>query len=266
MPSDEPPTKRKRTDGASIRTSSAVPTVSPDDAEHDEIIFGLLKERKRFEDSLLSVELLDEDGEVLWSCDNFCRVGHHERLTVDETPYPNPDEFWYPRSVWTVPVGEEDRTTSRKLKGNKLVLNQPDQVREVRVGMHRWKARLGEDVLLDSYDPSTQSMGMRLPIVMESHKANNEVDMMGSESLYLSGRCTVTNPQLLQYLADQPENYDSGWHIAHDKTLTSVTRGCQFPGLHDELRVGAVELVISGTVKGTLDHFGLFNPYLMRQL
>lgn len=88
---------------------------------------------------------------------------------------------------------------------------------------------------------------------------------MGSESLYLFGTYTVTSPEMLQCLAFHPETYDSGWHTAHDKTLTSVIRDRIFPGIHDELRVEAVELAISGTVKGTLDMYGLYNNLRMRQ-
>ena len=254
--------KRQRCDAvdlsARICMSPVVP-VSPD-TDQDDVLFGILKEQKRIEDQLLSVEFLDEDGEVLWTCDNLCQEGRPKRLTEDEVPYPNQDDFWYPRTVWELPVA---KSTSRRK--SKLVLSRPDQIREVRIGMHRWKARVGEDVFLDAYDPKTQSKVMRLPIVMETHARNNETDMMGSEALYLVGTYTVTSPEMLQCLADKPEAYDSGWHSAHDKILSSVTRDGVFPGIHDELRVQAVELVVAGTVKGTLGLFGLYDSLGMKQ-
>ena len=208
--------KRQRLDDSAsspkICTSPVIP-VSPGDLEQqDEVIFAMLKERKRIEDKLLSVEFLDEAGEAIWTCRNLCESGRHKKLTDDELPYPNQDDYWYPRSVWTLPAGKKGNNEE-----SRLVLTQPNQVRQVRIGLHRWKARVGEDIVLDCYDPKTQSMGMRIPIVMETHARHNAADMMGSEALYLVGRCTVTSPQILHCLAGKPEAYDSGWHSAHEQ-------------------------------------------------
>lgn len=198
------------------------------------------------------------------------RQGRLQELIEDEFPYPN-EEIYFPKRIWTIPVARDLNTGK-----SKLVLTQPDEVKEIRIGLHRWKARVGDIVYLGDYHAQKQlHETMRIPFVTETHANFNSDDMMGTDSIYIAGQSTVTHPELVHNLnrgEQQPpgvsffeaEDNDAngnyvGW--AFDEARQLVAQNGKFPGVHDELRVATVELVVSGSVQGTLElHTLLFTP------
>lgn len=237
--------KRRRAD---MSISDLAPLVCA--TLQDRTMVNLLNEKTalgKLEEQVCSVELYGEHGDTLWKCDDFRTSGRRVTIHDDDLPYPD-KEIMFPRKVWEIPVNKAKR---------ELVLTSPRQVREVRIGLHRWKADLCDMIGLGMYSMESQSHPMRIPFIMENYGINDD-DKMGPESLYLAGEYTVTSLEYLTLFGTSMDDENSDWDTAHDNLRDCITSDPIFPGVHDELRVATVELVISGTVKGTLEHFGLY--------
>lgn len=258
--SEVPSNKRQRTataskednngDNGAANISDLAPFVAA--ALRDGVMADMQKEKRELDEKLLSVELIGENGEVLWKCNDIRKGGHRQELEYIESglSFEKPEEC-SPGNVWTIPVHAENST-----KRSPLVLSKPDQVKEVRVGLHRWKAGVADTVGIGKYDPTRKSHPMRLPIVTENYKRKGD-DVMGSDALYLHGEYTVTNPQILTWHADESEDRAHFSGEAYDATRTAIDSRLEFVGRHDELCVNNVDLVISGNVQGTLELYNL---------
>lgn len=220
------------------------------DHVEEPILFHMVEQQTKIENKLLSVELFDKDGDVLWSCDDI-RKGHYTKLKRDvETPSYEDERMFWRKHVWTLPVRQ------RKHGRSEFELHQRNQISKVRIGLHEWEAKIAEDIgMTFEYDCTTQLMHtVSLPIVMSDYSQRNW-DVLGKDSLYVTGSYTVTDPDMIAVSDSKTWENESIFDSLRDHVPMNQT----FPGVHDELRVREVHLAISGTVSNTLKLFNLYD-------
>lgn len=216
------------------------------------VLEHMASEKRKLEQHLLSVELYDKEGNVLWACSDIRDHGYEQRLSIDEdTPsYEEEGSRVWRKHVWTIPI-------MHGTPGEPLVLRKRDLVRYVRVGFTKWEVKIGPDIGTNfKYNAADRTIEkVALPLVRKNQhdttqtSDDDDIDALGEDGLYLQGLFSVTCPEMLSRFQDE-DDVGTSWDILRETNKS-------FPGRHDTLRVDHVHLAIAGTVRETLKFFNI---------